>query len=82
MNQYSNRRKRLLETLPDNCAVMLFSGKAPMRSEDEAYPFSVNRSFYYLTGLDKEEMVLRMYKMDGVGKQMRFILSHLMQVVE
>lgn len=74
MNQYSNRRERLLDTLPDNCALMLFSGKAPMRSEDEAYPFSVNRNFYYLTGLDKEDMVLLMYKLDGVKKEMLFIL--------
>ncbi len=74
MNQYSERRNRIFEQLPDNSILLLFSGKAIMRSEDEAYPFSVNRNFYYLTGLDKEEMVLLMYKVDGVGKQMLFIL--------
>ena len=50
MNQYSKRRSRLLETLPENAAVILFAGKAPMRSEDEAYEFSINRNFNYLTG--------------------------------
>ena len=74
MNQYSERRNRVFETLKENSAALFFSGKAPMRSEDEAYPFSVNRNFYYLTGLDKEDMVLLMYKLDGVNKELLFIL--------
>ena len=45
MNQYSSRRERVMKSLQTNAAVMLFSGKAPMRSEDEAYDFSVNRNF-------------------------------------
>ena len=74
MNQYSSRRAKVLSSLQSNGAIILFSGKAPMRSEDEAYPFSVNRNFYYLTGLDKEDMVLLMYNMDGVSKELLFIL--------
>ena len=74
MNQYSNRRNKVAESLGDNSAMILFSGKAPMRSEDEAYPFSVNRNFYYLSGLDKEDMVLLMYKLDGTYKEILFIL--------
>jgi len=74
MNQYSSRRNRVLNALPENSALMLFSGRAPMRSEDESYPFSVNRSFYYLTGLDKEDMVLLMYRLDGINREMLFIL--------
>ena len=76
MNQYSNRRNKILKSLQSNVAIMLFSGKAPMRSEDEAYPFSVNRNFYYLTGLDKEDMVLLMYNLDGVSKEILFILPY------
>ena len=66
MNQFSNRRQKLIKSLPSNGAVMFFSGKAPLRSEDEAYYFSVNRNFYYLTGLDKEDMVLLMYNFDRI----------------
>ena len=73
MNLYSNRRNKVLKAISDNAAVMLFSGKAPMRSEDEAYPFTVDRNFYYLTGLDKEEMVLLMYTIDGISRQTLFI---------
>ena len=74
MNQYSERRKRVQNALKGNSALLLFSGKAPMRSEDEAYPFSVNRNFYYLTGLDKEDMALLMYNIDGACKEILFIL--------
>ena len=76
MNQYSNRRNKLLKSLPGNGAIILFSGKAIMMSEDESYDFSINRNFYYLTGLDKEDMALLMYSIDGVSKEVLFILPY------
>ena len=76
MNLYSSRRERIFKSMKSNCAVMLFSGKAPMRSEDEAYEFTVNRNFYYLTGLDAEDMVLLMSNVDGVTHEYLFILPY------
>lgn len=76
MNQYSDRRERIAEILNDNYALMLFSGKAIMCSADEAYPFHVDRNFYYLTGLDAEDMVLLMSKTNGVYKETMFILPY------
>ena len=73
MNRYSNRRMKILKNLQGNAAIMLHSGKEIMASEDEAYPFRVNRNFYYLTGLDKEDMVLLMYNIDGNIKELLFI---------
>ena len=29
-----------------------------MKSQDEAYPFSVDRNFFYLTGIERENMIL------------------------
>ena len=58
MNLYSVRREKLISKLDGDCAIILFSGNAVNRSEDDTYPFSVNRNFYYLTGLEKESMVL------------------------
>ena len=43
---YIARRKRLLEKKSENTAVVIFSGAAPMKSQDEAYPFSVDRNFF------------------------------------
>ena len=51
---YKIRRKKLIEGKEAPCVVCIFSGSAPMKSLDEAYPFSVDRNFYYLTGIEKE----------------------------
>ena len=59
---YVERRKRLLEDKQGPCAVIIFSGSAPMKSLDESYPFSVDRNFYYLTGIQRENMILVMRK--------------------
>lgn len=56
--ELAERRQKLLCDKEGPCAAFVFSGRAPMRSEDEAYPFSVDRSFYYLTGIDRENMIL------------------------
>ena len=76
MNQYSNRREKISKSMNENSAIILFSGKAPMRSEDEAYEFSVNRNFYYLTGLDAEDMVLLMSNFNGMYHEYLFILPY------
>ena len=59
---YISRRKQLLENKKENTAVVIFSGAAPMKSQDESYPFSVDRNFYYLTGIERENMILVMRK--------------------
>lgn len=64
---YIARRKRLLENKKENTAVVIFSGTAPMKSQDEAYPFSVDRNFFYLTGIERENMILLMRK-DYLGQ--------------
>lgn len=61
-SSYQLRRKALMENKQGPCMICIFSGTAPMRSADEAYPFSVDRNFYYLTGIDRENMILTLYK--------------------
>ena len=63
----NQKRQQLLCDKPGPCAAVVFSGRAPMRSADGAYPFSVDRDFYYLTGIDHENMILVMTK-DHYGK--------------
>ena len=59
---YKARRMQLLENKKENTAVVIFSGSAPMKSQDEAYSFAVDRNFYYLTGIERENMILVMRK--------------------
>ena len=61
-NEYKLRRAKLLEDKQAPCMVCIFSGTAPMKSLDESYPFSVDRNFYYLTGIEKENMILTIRK--------------------
>jgi len=60
--QYQVRRQKLLENKQGPCMVCIFSGSAPMKSLDEAYPFAVDRNFYYLTGIERENMILVLRK--------------------
>ena len=76
MNRYSDRRRKLLEALDGDSIVILFSGKAPYRSADETYGFSVDRNFYYLTGLDAEDMVLVMTRISSSFHESIFVLPY------
>lgn len=76
MNIYTLRRNKIMEKLEDNSCVIVFSGVSKMKSADEAYPFDVDRSFYYLTGLEKEGMILMMTKIANQVSERLFILPY------
>ncbi|QQE80144.1 aminopeptidase P family protein [Alicyclobacillus sp. SO9] len=59
---YAERRHRVAASLPDEAMLILFSGQALTKSHDAEYQFHPNRNFLYLTGLDKQNMVLVMQK--------------------
>ena len=70
---YKANRYRVLDKIKDNSILILFSGKAPKKSADENYPFTVNRNFYYLTGIEEEEHILVLSKINGLSKEYVFI---------
>lgn len=59
---YTQRRQKLLESMQGPCMVCVFSGCAPMKSLDAAYGFEVDRNFFYLTGIQRENMILVLKK--------------------
>ena len=61
-NAYIERRNRLISAKQGPCMICIFSGNAPMKSLDAVYPFFVDRNFYYLTGIDHENMILMLRK--------------------
>lgn len=70
---FTERRKRLIDQLPDRSVALFFSGKAPYMSADHPYgPFHVNRNFYYLTGVSQENSALLLAKLDGGTKCLLF----------
>lgn len=76
MNIFKKRREQLLNKLPANCAAIFFAGNEIQKSEDEAYPFDVNRNFYYLTGLNQAEHILVLTKFNNIIKEKLFILPY------
>lgn len=49
---YRCRRQKLAALLPEGAGALVFSGDEIPLGVDMTYPFSVDRNFYYLTGLD------------------------------
>ena len=55
-------RKKFLNKLENNDLAILYAGKAPVKRGDEFYPFTPDRNFYYVTGIDRENLILIMGK--------------------
>ena len=72
-NLYKKNREKLLSNIKENSIVILFAGKAKQKTGDEDYPFTPNRNFYYLTGVDEEHHILMISKMNGEIKSTLFI---------
>lgn len=54
-NQYANR-------VESHTLSIFFSGKSLQKSGDQHFPFSVNRHFYYLSGIIQENVILLIAK--------------------
>ena len=70
---FKKNRKKLMNNLENNSMVILFSGNAPVKSEDENYQFTPNRNFYYFTGIDEEDLILLMIKLENEVSEYLFI---------
>lgn len=56
---FANNRQRLFEKMADGSVLFLHSGIAPVKSHDQSmHPFAVNRDFYYLTGIEEQDVWL------------------------
>ena len=76
MNQafFAGNRQRFLDRLEEGSVAMLYSGLVPVKSNDQKMnPFSVNRNFYYLTGIDTQNVWLVMSKTARGTEQLLFI---------
>jgi len=70
---YKTRRQEILDELPNYSVAIICSGIAPYKVGDEKWPFEVDRNFYYLTGIDRENMTLMLIKYDGRSEEVLFI---------
>ena len=71
---YVNNRKRLADHLDESSVVMLYSGTAPVKSNDQHMcPFPVNRNFHYLTGINEPNVWLMLSKSGSGTSEILFI---------
>lgn len=70
---FKDNRHKVLNKIKDNSLLILFAGKAPKKTADENYQFTPNRNFYYLTGIEEEEHILVLSKINGEIKEYLFI---------
>ncbi len=70
---FENNRSKLYSQMTDNSIAVLFSGRAPVKLGDESYPFTPSRNFYYMTGLDRQNMIFVLQKKNGVCEASMFI---------
>ncbi|WML39936.1 aminopeptidase P family protein [Neobacillus sp. OS1-2] len=70
---FVKNRNRLYEKLETDSLLVLFAGKAPQKSADEAYQFVPNRNFYYLTGIDESNIIFLVHKTNQTVEEYLFI---------
>jgi len=59
---FIKRRTAFSQGMKDESFALFHSGKAPYKSKDQNYPFTINRNFFYLTGLKRENFYLLLLK--------------------
>lgn len=71
---FVNNRKRFAQQMEEDSVAIFHSGLCPVKSNDQDMsPFAVNRNFYYLTGIDEQNVWLVINK-SGMGvTEMLFI---------
>ena len=69
MNNFKLQRKEFVDGLLDNSITILYSGATKQESYDEDYYFSVNRNFYYVTGINQDDVYIMILKRKGTVKE-------------
>ena len=70
---FTENRNKLCGILEEGDIAVLFAGEAPTKRGDEKYPFSPDRNFYYLTGIESENCLFIMARICGKRIEMLYI---------
>ena len=72
---FIQNRQRFFDRMEDRSIAVFFSGNFRRDTNDQlAHPFSVERNFYYLTGIDKDGFQLILWKNGAQRVAQLFIL--------
>lgn len=70
---HQEKRNQLFSKLTNNSVAMFASGFSAFKSADSIHHFVVNKNFYYLTGLNQENIILLIANFDGKKQEYLFI---------
>ena len=70
---FIKNREKMFKLLENDSMLVIYSGKPKHKTGDADFPFVVDRNFYYLTGLERDNMVLVMLKGESVNLDYLFI---------
>ena len=70
---YQGNRSRFFSQMQEKSCAIFFSGRPKQKTHDQEYVFSVNRNFYYLTGLVEENNILVLLKNNTEEKAILFL---------
>lgn len=70
---FEHNRRKLFKEMTDFSAAVLFAGQAPVKRGDELYPFSPDRNFYYVTGIDSEKCIVLFTKIKNKNNCILYI---------
>ncbi len=62
---FKKNRERFASLLEEDTIALFFSDEAPFYSGDGQYPYTPNKNFFYLTGLERENFILQFVKKSG-----------------
>ena len=57
-NEFIKRREAFAKEMENSSFSLLYSGEALYKSKDQLFSFTVNKNFFYLTGLKREKFIL------------------------
>ncbi len=70
---FKDHRASLALAMKDNSMAIVYAGMPLHQNEDDYAAFTVNSNFFYLTGLEREGMILLMTKVEGVVSEHLYI---------
>ena len=76
VNEFKERRRKLLEKMEDFSVAVIFAGASKIQSEDETCAYLANRNFYYLTNIEQENSILILLKGCGNTKEYLFVSEY------
>ncbi|QEW05195.1 Xaa-Pro aminopeptidase [Nitrincola iocasae] len=72
IDQFSQRRKQLLQQLPENSIALIPAASMKVRNRDAEYAFRQDSDFYYLTGFNEPDALLVLIPGAAEGESILF----------